>query len=208
MSKYMALVFDDGPRYPFIEMVDKFISYDFKAAFAIIGNKINDETERMLKYAIDNGFELVSHGQNHISLSTLKNKQEILDELTLPIKEVEKRLDYKIKSARLPFISYNDDVLQIAETLKIPLFGSGCGGGRDWANDTTPEIIANAILSTACDGAIGCLHVTEMTLKALDVVLPELKNRGYVLTTPKELFRIKGINNIPLGINIDNVNFV
>lgn len=208
MSKYMTLIFDDGPKYPLCEIVDKFNDYGFKAAFAIVGKQINDETEKMLKYAIDNGFELVSHGQNHISLSPLKNKQQILDELLLPIKEVEKRLDYKITSARLPFLAYNDDVLQMAETLKLPLFGSGCGGGRDWAEDTTPEIIANATLSSACDGAIGCLHVTEKTLKALDLVLPELKNRGYILTTPKELFKIKGINNIPLGFNIDNINFV
>lgn len=206
MSKYMTFVFDDGPNELLYVMVDKFKSYGFKAAFAIIGHSVNDETEDMLKYAVCNGFELVSHSYSHIHLEKLEKRQEIIYELTEPIREVEKRIGYKITMARLPFISYNDEVLEITERLKLPLLGCGLDGGRDWANDTTPEIIAKAILSTACDGGVACLHVRKMTLEALDVILPELKKRGYVLTTPKELFEIKGIKNIPLGVNIDNVN--
>ena len=207
MEKYITLVFDDGPNDFLTKMVDKIKSYGFTAAFAIIGKKVNDDTKEALKYAIDNGFELVSHGQNHINL-TLENttKEDMIYELTEPIKNVKKYLGYNIKLARLPFISYNDAVLETSKELELPLLGSGMGGGRDWADDTTVKIIVDAIMRSANDGAIACLHVREKTLAALDEVLPELKKQGYILTTPQELFAIKGIKNIPLGINIDNAN--
>lgn len=205
MKKYATLVFDDGPNEYLTKMVDKIESFGFTAAFAIIGRKINDDSEEVLKYAIDHGFELVTHGQTHIDLQKL-TKEEMIYELNEPIKNVENRLGYKIKMARLPYIAYNDVVLETATELGLPLLGSGMGGGRDWADDTTVEIITNAILKSAKDGAIACLHVTEKTLVSLDEALPKLKEQGFVFTTPSELFKIKSIKNIPLGINIDNVN--
>ena len=155
---------------------------------------------------IDNGFELLSHGQRHTGLGQIHSRQEILDELMPPINEVERRLGYKITMIRLPYLSYNDEVYEITKELKFPLMGCGFGGGRDWADETTPESIANTVLSSVQDGDIGCLHVSKNTTEALNVILPELQSRGYILTTPTELFEIKGTKDIPLGINIDNVN--
>lgn len=205
MEKYVTLVFDDGPNDLLVKMVDKIETYGFKAAFAIIGKKINDETQKSLKYAIDKGFELVSHGQNHLHLNKLEEK-EIIYELTEPIKEVEKRLNYKITLARLPFLAFNNEVFEITKKLRLGLLGMGLEGGRDWADDTTPEIVAEAVVRTATDGGVACLHVKENTLKALDVILPELKNKGFVLVTPSELLKIKNVKNTPLGVNIDNIN--
>ena len=206
MSKYATFVFDDGPNQYLCSMVDKFKSFGFTAAFAIIGRQINDNTEPMLKYAIDNGFELLSHGQRHKGLGQTQDRQEILDEIMPPIEEVEKRLGYKISIIRTAFLSYNDQIHEITKELKYPLMGCGFGGGRDWADETTPESIANSVLSSIEDGDVGCLHVTKNTLAALDTILPELKNRGYILTTPTELFKIKGIENIPIGLPVDNFN--
>lgn len=205
MKKYVTFVFDDGPNDLLESVVDKIASYGYKAGFAIIGRKINDETQKSLKYAIDNGFELVCHGQNHIHLEEL-NEDEMLYELTEPIKEIEKRLGYKITTARLPFLTCNDKVLEVARNLGLPLLGMGIDGGNDWTKDATPERISKAVLRTLCDGGIACLHVKEQTLIALDEILSELEKRDYILTTPKELFDIKGIKNIPLGMNIGNVN--
>ena len=76
-QKFMSFVFDDGPKEPMREMVDKIASFGWSASFAIVGKKINDETEKQLRYAIDRKFELVSHGWNHIDLSTLNSKKEM-----------------------------------------------------------------------------------------------------------------------------------
>ena len=206
MLKYISIIFDDGPNIFMNDMVDKFKKFGFKCGFAIIGRKINDETVPMLKYAIDNGFQLVSHGQTHIHLEQLSDLKDIENEIKQPIHTVERLLGYTIKMARLPFLSFDERVLNCAKELNLPLLGHGIDGGRDWSDDALPDDIAKAVINSACDGAVACLHVSERTLKALDDILPELKNRGFVLVNPTELFDIMNIKNIPLGIQIHNIN--
>lgn len=207
MSKnYITFIFDDGPREPMCEMVDKIAAYGWSAGFAVVGNSISDETQSQLEYAVDKGFELVAHGQTHVSLISLETKEEIVEEFIRPIIDIKNRIGYDVKTARLPYIFYNDLVLETARELKLPLMGSGINGGKDWSSESTPESITDSVLGSVVDGAIACMHVTQNTCKALDVILPELKARDYELVAPCELFKIKNIDPIPLGINISNVN--
>ena len=202
---YLALVFDDGPHKPICEMADKIKSYGWSAGFAVIGGSINDETLPMLQYVIDNGFQLVSHGQKHAHMEKLASREEIENEICLPIKIVKEKLNYQMTMTRLPFLSENERVLQVAKELDLPVLGWGIHNGSDWDPAVTPETITEAVLSSVCDGAIGCLHVRQNTCTALDVILPELKRRDFLLVTPKELFKRKGITP-PVGVPIHNVN--
>lgn len=205
-TKYLTIVFDDGPLPFMCEMVDLFNQYGFKAGFAVMGARINDDTEYMLRYAIDNGFQLVGHSQTHPRLETL-TKEQVIDEMTVPVNDIKNRLGYDMKNvARLPNLCRDDAVLQICKELKLILLGHGMQCGRDWTPDATAEIIAKETLETACDGAVACMHVREHTYKALVTILPELKKRGYQLVNPDELFKIKGKTNIPFGVHIHNVN--
>lgn len=207
MSKnYITFIFDDGPREPMCAMVDKIASFGWSAGFAVVGNKICDETQPQLEYAVNKGFELVAHGQTHVSLASLQSKEEIVEEFIRPIIDIKSRMGYDVKTARLPYISYNDLVLETACELKLPLMGSGINGGQDWLPESTVEAITESVLGSVVDGAIACMHVTQNTCKALDVILPELKARNYELVAPTELFKIKNISPIPLGVNISNVN--
>ncbi len=205
-TKYITVIFDDGPREPLCEMVDKFVKYGFKGGFAIYGRNISDDTEHMLRYAVDNGFTLISHSQTHCHLEDLTERQDIIDELMIPIKEVEKRIGYTMTMARFPYNKYNDETLDVARELNLVLLGSGMNCGADSRPETTPETIIEKTLDSVCDGAVACMHVTPNTCKALDTILPELKSRGYQLVTPEELFKIKGITSAPLGVYINNVN--
>lgn len=204
-SKYLTVVFDDGPREPMIEIVDKFKKYNFKAGFAVLGCNISDQTEHMLRYAVDNDFQLVCHSQTHPHLETL-SYDEIYKELSVPIEDVKKRIDYTMTMARFPHNSYNNTVLEASGKLNLVLLGYGMLCGNDWLPTATSEQIAEETIRTACDGAIACMHVTPNTSKALDKILPVLKSQGYELVTPNELFKIKGINNIPTNVYINNVN--
>ena len=205
-SKYLTIVFDDGPLPFMCEIVDLFNQYGFKAGFAVMGDRINNDTEYMLKYAIDNGFQLVGHSQTHPRLETV-TKQQVIDEMTVPVTAVKNRLGYDMKNwARLPNLCRDENVLQTCKELNLILLGHGMLCGSDWRNDTTAEIIAKQTLETACDGAVACMHVKEHTYNALKTILPELKNQGYQLVNPDELFEIKGKNNIPTGVHIHNVN--
>ncbi len=205
-TKYMTIVFDDGPLPFMCEMVDLFNQYDFKAGFAVMGDRINDDTEYMLKHAIDNGFQLVGHSHSHPRLETVTHEQ-VIKEMTEPIADVKNRTGYDMKNwARLPNLCRDEQVLQICKELKLILLGHGMLCGHDWTPDANAETIAKETLETACDGAVACMHVREQTYKALVTILPELKKRGFNLVTPDELFKIKGKTDIPFGVHIHNVN--
>ena len=203
--QYLSLVFDDGPSYPICEIADKIKAYGWSAGFAIMGRKINSDTLPMLKYLTQNGFQIISHGKEHIRTDELPSREEIESELFSPVNTVKEKLYYQITMARLPFLAQNDEVLQVAYDLNLPLMGNGIDAGGDWNKTTPPDIIAKAVLGSVRDGAIGCLHVLENTYKALDEILPELKNRDFCLVTPQELFLKKGVTP-PLGVQINNVN--
>ena len=205
MKKYMSIIFDDGPNEYMNSMVDKFVEHGFRCGFAIIGNLIDDETLPMLKYAIDNNCQIVSHGQIHANLAESDSMAEIEEELMLPVNTVEKQLGYKMNMARLPFLATNELVYECAEKLNLPLLGQGINGARDWDPESPTEAIAKAVIESACNGAIGCLHVRKNICKALDVILPELKAAGFCLVTPDELFEKFGVDEIPLGVQINNV---
>lgn len=202
MGKYLAIAFDDGPYAPMVEMVDKIKSYGWRAAFAIVGKEINAETTPMLRYAIDNGFQLVTHSQTHRNLGTSTDRDEILKEMLAPVETVKNLLGYSITMGRLPGLSGNGFVFQTTKEIGMPLLGQGIVCGRDWEETTPVESIAQTVLDTVNDGAIGTLHVRYGTCQALDIILPELKRRSYTLVTPEELFRIRGVEAIPLGEQI------
>ncbi len=203
--KYITLVFDDGPHYPICEIADKIKSFGWSAGFALIGQNINEETIPMLRYVINNGFQLVSHGQEHLHMEKIPTREEIEKEINLPIKTVKEKLDYEMTMTRLPYLSENKAALQVAKELELPVLGWGFENGKDWDPSVTPEMIAKEVLDTVSDGAVGCLHVRENTCKALDIILPELKKRDFCLVTPEELFKQKGITP-PVGVPIHNIN--
>lgn len=203
--KYLTLVFDDGPHNPICEMADKIKAFGWTAGFAVIGQNISEETLPMLRYVIDNGFQLVSHGQQHLKMWEIETREEIVDEIYLPIKTVKEKLGYEMTMTRLPYLSDNKSALEVAKDLNLPVLGWGIENGRDWDTSVSPETITKAVLDSVCDGAIGCLHVRGNTCKALDVILPELKKRDYCLVTPEELFKIKGVTP-PVGVPIHNIN--
>ena len=202
MEKYLAIAFDDGPYAPMCEMVDKIAAYGWRAAFAVVGRELNEQTIPMLRYALDHGFQLVTHGQRHCDLKNAQNREEILEEMLTPVETVKQHLGYTMTMGRFAGLSGNALAFQVMQEIGMPLLGQGIVCGRDWEETTPPESIAQTVLSTVSDGAIGTLHVRKNTCIALDTILPELKRRGYTLVTPEELFKIRGVTRIPLGANI------
>lgn len=203
-KKFAAIAFDDGPREPMREMIDKFIKADYRCGFAIIGKNINDQTEKVLKYAIDNGFELVSHGQNHIGLPEL-TKEKIIYELITPINEIEQRLNYKITTARAPYLRADDAVFEVCHEYNLPLLGHGITMAHDWEDKVSSEEIYETFTKNICDGAVVTLHVKPNTCGALDKIFAFLKTENYELVTPSELFKIKKISPIPLNKQLTRV---
>ncbi len=202
---YLTLVFDDGPHEPICQIADKIKNFGWSAGFAVIGRNISDETLPMLRYVIDNGFQLVSHGQQHTYMEDFPTKEAKANEIYTPVKTVKEKLNYDMTMVRMPYLSEDPESLEAAKDLGLPVLGWGIHNGKDWDPAVSPEAIAEAVLGSVCDGAVGCMHVRWNTCAALDVILPELKKRDYRLVTPDELFKQKGVTP-PLGVPIRNVN--
>ncbi len=205
-KKYISIVLDDGPLPFMCEIIDLFNEHNCKAGFAVMGARVNDDTEYMLKYAVDNGFQLVGHSHSHPRLETISTEQ-VIKEMTEPIIDIKKRIGYDMKNiARLPYHCPDEKVLETCKQLNLVLIGYGMHCGSDWLPDATADRIIEQTLETACDGAFACMHVKEQTYIALKTILLELKKRGFELVTPDEFFKIKGISNPPFGVHIHNVN--
>ena len=108
-KKYLTIVFDDGPLPYMCEMIDLFNQYGFKAGFAVMGSRITPDTEHMIEYAIDNGFQLVGHSQTHPRLETITSEQ-VVDELTTPINNIKNRLDVSL--------SIDEDLFLLKDALR------------------------------------------------------------------------------------------
>lgn len=204
ITKYISIIFDDGPRFPMTEMIEKFIAKNHRCGFAIIGKNINDETEKTLKFALDNGFELCSHGQNHVGLPDLE-KGKIYTELFAPIKEIERRFGYKITTARAPYLWADDKVFEVCCEHNLPLLGQGITVAHDWEDTVSAEEISTSFIKNVYDGAVICLHVKPNTLKALDEIFDFLEAENYKILTPTDLFKVKNIEKIPLDRQITRV---
>ena len=70
--------------------------------------------------------------------------------------------------------------------------------GYDWDQKTTAAQRANFVLSGVKDGAVILLHDVQPdphpTPEALDIIIPELKKRGYTFLTLSELFQRQGVD--------------
>ena len=203
-QKYISIIFDDGPREPMRRMIEKFIENNQRCGFAIIGKNINSDTENMLKFAIENGFELSSHGQNHIGLPELE-KAEIYTELFTPIEEIYRRFGYKITTARAPYLWTNDRVFDVCKELNLPLLGQGITVAHDWEDAVSSDEISDSFIKNVYDGAVICLHVKHNTLLALDKIFDFLEENNYKILTPTNLFKVKNIEKLPLDRQITRV---
>jgi len=190
-KKYVALTFDDGPREPMSEMIDKFTAFGGHATFLVVGTGITNENDKHITHAIEAGCELGGHSYCHISLNKIDDPAVIEANLRAPFDIMKARYNYDMAITRLPNHAANDLVFEIAQKLNMPLIGTGMNGASDWNPEVPAEEIAPKVIASAFDGGICCLHVNDRTCKALDTILPTLKEQGYEFVTVSELFKIK-----------------
>ena len=193
-KKYVALTFDDGPRAPMIEMIDKFTAFGGHATFLVCGTSLTSENDERINHAIEAGCELGGHSYRHISLNQVEDPAVIEANLLAPYNIMKARYNYDMNITRLPNHATNDLVFEIAKKLGIHLIGTGMNGASDWSSKVPAEEIAPKVIASAYDGGICCLHVNERTCKALDTILPALKEQGYEFVTVSELFKIKNFD--------------
>jgi peptidoglycan/xylan/chitin deacetylase (PgdA/CDA1 family) len=192
-DKLCALTFDDGPNTELTPLVlDKLKAHGVAATFFVIGQLIDEDTAPVLKREIEMGCEIGNHSWALDSMDEM-TAEEILKSVgdtTAKIKEFTGTTPHFF---RPPNLAASDTMY---ETINMP-FVSGVLG-YDWAGcDTTAGERAQNVLDGMRDGAVILLHDVQPpphpTPEALDILIPELKKRGYEFVTLSELFARKGV---------------
>ncbi len=197
-EKLIALSFDDGPNLTTtLQVLDVLEKNDVKASFFLIGNKITDETKKVMMKELEQGHEICCHSTAHRVMSEM-TFDEIKEDISACTAKIAAVTGKEPAFFRPPYIAVNETLLKAVSMTFIS--GIGC---EDWVPAVSASERARRIMENAEDGQIVLLHDFEgndNTVEALKTVIPELKKRGYRFVMVSELFRLKKI--VPAGMTV------
>ncbi len=202
--KLIALTFDDGPNYPnayknnTVTIIDTLNKYEGAGTIFVRGDHIEQYGTSLLSYALNSGFELGNHTYSHKDLTTL-SRDEIYEQVKKANDIVYDKFGINMKYVRPGYGNVNENVFSVTKELNMtPVWTTDRLLSKDYDTLSTPESVANTIVSGAYDGAIVILHCwPDNTAGAIDDMCKRLYEKGYRFVTLSELFEYKGIKNLP-----------
>ena len=186
-DKLIALTFDDGPNYNTSKVLDVLAKYNAKATFFVLGSKAKDN-KKILKREYDSGMEIGNHTFNHLLLTKYKENviKDEIDKTSSVIFEVTGRYP---KLLRPSYGAYNNTIKKIGD-MPIIIWDIDT---LDWKYHNSKKI-ASRVINKVKDGDIILMHdIYSATANSLNIIIPELQNRGYTFVTVPELFYYKEI---------------
>lgn len=192
-QKIMALTFDDGPdpgQTP--ELLELLKKYDAKCTFFVVGKRVLNYPD-LTKQIVEEGHELGNHTYDHIYFTSSTPAEEVKRQLALTEEAIAATTNRRTFLFRPPGGMYNDSIVQISNNAGLkPIMWSWHQDTRDWALPGVSRI-SNKVLHNARNGDIVLFHdhvyPRSQTKQALEVILPELKRRGYRFVTVSELLK-------------------
>ena len=186
-KKYVALTFDDGPSGFTKEIIDLLKKYEYNATFFVLGNKLNVDYTNILKESINNGNEIGVHGFSHKSFTRLKT-EALEEEISKSKKYVYNLTGYMPNLVRPPYGNINNNIRNL-----------NLGPYILWNNDTLDWKLRDAkkiyerLINSIEENNIILMHDTYLTTyKALELILPYLKENNYEVVTVSTLFSKSG----------------
>ncbi len=216
--KLIALTFDDAPAYSSVgnnattSIIDTLNKYYGAGTLFVTGNGLETNGVKLLRYAVDNRFELGNHTYSHKSVGgaakdwTVEDNKADFKKLQDAIYE---KLGINMKWLRPAELAVNTALYTATTELGLPVIGCSIGTG-DWNSSTTKQAIKDSVLQNAHDGGIVLMHSwVNNTADVLEEICEELYNNGYRFCTLSELFEFKGIsyNDIPCDQMINSTGF-
>ncbi|MBO7747990.1 polysaccharide deacetylase family protein [Paenibacillus sp. MWE-103] len=202
--KELALTFDDGPEPRTTnQILDLLKQYHAKATFFVIGYRVEKYPD-IVKREIAEGHEVANHTFNHVFFTKGVASETIQREIARTDRSLKQLTGKKPFLFRPPGGYYNDKSIDIARKLGYTtVLWSWHQDTEDWRSPGVRHI-ANKVLKNARNGDIVLLHdyvsgASIHTVKALQVILPELERRGFKLVTVSELIRDKTGELLPVS---------
>ena len=186
-KKYVALTFDDGPSRFTKEIIDLLKKYKYNATFFVLGNKLNVDYTDILKESINNGNEIGIHGFSHKSFTRLKT-EALEEEITKSKKYVYNLTEYMPNLVRPPYGNINNNI----RNLNLGPYILWNNDTLDWKLRDTKKIY-ECLINSIEENNIILMHDTYLTTyKALELILPYLKENNYEVVTVSTLFSKNG----------------
>lgn len=186
-SPKVALTFDDGGSgYSVNSILEALRNNGIHATFFVSGEWADNNSSLIQKIAED-GHEIANHSYSHPMLSWL-SAEDIEKELLSTEAAIKKAIGYAPQRYfRPPYGDYNAAVADIIRQLGYEAIILWDVDTRDWSG-IAPQTIVDRVVDQVSGGSIVLFHLhARGTPDALFSLIPELKARGYILTTVGDL---------------------
>lgn len=185
----VALTFDDGPRpTPTYRLKHILWRYRVPATFFVVGKMAVQHPEVLQALARD-GHEICNHSWSHADFRFLSPQQirRELDQTRLLIQSItgQKTFYFRTPGLTEEYIRKKFRVPAGYELVLWNVHSLDQEGG-------TAEEIADRVIDNVKDGDVVLLHNgLQTTMEALDIIIPELKERGFEFVTVNDLLQNK-----------------
>ena len=158
--------------------------YNVGATFFLVGFWVKEYPDLVKKIA-ENGFEIGTHTNTHPDMCKL-SCQDMREELETSTKLITDITGGSVKLFRAPFGSYNNTLIETAESLGLTTIQWSLDG-LDWKGISAKEITTR-VLNRVKPGDIVLFHNnSDHITQALPVILERLKMQGYTVTCISDL---------------------
>ena len=194
-EKLVALSFDDGPNVPCTpDLLDVLDREKVPATFFLIGANAERHPDIVRRMA-QAGHAIGNHSWSHPRYDQISSG-EIRQQLRKTNELLEKLTGAKPLLVRPPYGLYGSGFFDTSRA-EGQVVSGWSAEAHDW-NPHTPEQLVELLLDQTAPGVIYLLHDGKETndgpyrvasVKAVSLLVPELKRRGYRLVTIPELLR-------------------
>lgn len=179
-EKIVAISFDAAWGADKTEKIMEILKeYNANATFFLVGFWVENYPEITKKIA-ENGFEIGTHSNTHPDMVKLDSEQIKL-ELETSVKTIENTANVKVELFRAPFGSYNDTLINVAESLNLMTIQWDVDS-LDWKGISAVDITTRVLNKVYNGSIILCHNNSDHILEALPMMLDRLIKRGYKIT--------------------------
>ena len=187
-DKPFALTFDDGPWPEYTEQILAILAqHNAKATFYMVGEVVQEYPKLALKVR-DAGHAIGNHSWSHPS-----RPKDPVAQVQRTNAQIKKAVGFAPTSFRPPYgLLKNGMAREAMKEKQAVLIWSA--DSNDWRKPS-PERIARTIINQATPGGVALFHdgggARRNTVRALPIILRELKARGYRFVTVPELLHLR-----------------
>lgn len=180
-----------------LDILEILKSYNINVTFFVVGFWVEDYPDIMTKL-VESGVEIGTHSNTHPDMTKLSSEQITL-ELNTSINLIKQFTNKDVTLFRAPFGAYNNNLLTIASGLDLTTIQWNIDT-LDWKGLDKIAIL-NRVEKKLKNGSIILFHNNSNNiLNALPIVIENIINKGYNITTVSNLIYKENYKIDNLGI--------